>query len=191
MKGGGIVRKCILFFFVVVCSCKNDFTQNSGFNLSNDITEFSRKMENGDTLIIYTRIGACTQQHDETNIITKTNNNIYISSSFFESGDAGDSIGELETKKYIYNSNDSLSFENLFKYMKKKGTQNRQTNSEIFTIIYNNQKASFFSDGLNDHILSAVYYLKIMNRIYPEEKKYQPLIVPSESPERDSAQTER
>jgi hypothetical protein len=164
----------LLICILLVCSCKNDFARKkSGFKLQNDLTDFSKKMENGDTLIIIADLSVCQVNREEKSVVTKKNNEIFITTSI-KSNLINEIDTQLKTKVYHRSEKDSLNFEDLFKYMKKKGSQDRQTNSEIFTVNYNQQETSFFSDGLTDKLTIIEYYSKIMKRINPDVKFYQP-----------------
>ncbi|PSK83755.1 hypothetical protein [Prolixibacter denitrificans] len=151
--------------------------KSAAFDLRKDLTHFSYSMNESDSMIIVANLSACSSRWHETNILTKKNNQILISTS--AKGDfVEDDEKQLKSTFYHFAQNDSLNFENLFSYMEKKNVQGKKTKSNVFTIIFKQDTVTFYSYGLNDHLNNINYYIKIKRRIYPSVKMYQPLEIP-------------
>ena len=149
----------------------------SDFDLQTDLLDFSTKMTDLDTLTIFANLSACLSWQEEINKLTKKDGQVFISGSIV--GDyIDDQDKELEQVKYNYLPTDTLNFETLFRYMQDKGTEDRQINSQVFTVVYNQDTVKYFSDGLTDPLHNIDYYIQIKRRLYPEAEVYKPVLVP-------------
>lgn len=152
----------------------------SRFNLQTDVLDFSTRMTEQDTLTIHADLSACLSWHEETNLLTKKDGQVFISGSvhgeYVEDPDK-----ELERTHYDYLSADTLNFENLFRSMQAKGPEDGRTNAPVFTIIHKQDTVNYYSDDLMDLLHSIDHYIQIKRRLYPEVKVYQPVRVPLEA----------
>lgn len=107
-----IVKKAfILLALSILFSCKNE----SKFDLEKDLYEFSEKMENGDTLEVNVDHSACMFAAYERYNFVKENDTLYL--------ETHSEISSFEKQQqtlpriiYPFKRNNSLSFENYFKY---------------------------------------------------------------------------
>lgn len=165
-----------IILLISILGCVNNIKkEESTFNLQNDISSFSSKLEDGDSLVILADLSACTSWWIEKNTLIKNGTKIMIKTQ--AKGEFIDQT-ELDGVQYYYNKVDSLNFENLFQFMDDKATKDRKINSNVFTVIYHQDTLKYYSDGLNDHLENIGYYLLVKRRIYPDVEIYQPVKVP-------------
>ncbi len=162
--------KIITVLIFLSIGCKDEPTtkiNNSKFNLHSDFLEFSKKMENQDTITILADLSACMSQCHYTINIYKNNNQIYVKANSVTIN-LEEQRRQFEPIQYVYSSEDSLNFENLFSYLIRKGTKDRRINSNILKLIYKNEMINFYSDGLSDHLENIRYFDKIIRKLYPK-----------------------
>ncbi len=166
-----IVKKAfILLALSILFSCKNE----SKFDLEKDLYEFSEKMENGDTLEVNVDHSACMfAAYDRYNFV-KENDTLYL--------ETHSEISSFEKQQqtlpriiYPFKRNNSLSFENYFKYLKNENRANRKYGSPLVTVYYpnKNQRQYFNDDGLDDKFKKLDKLLSIREKIYPNDKFFE------------------
>ena len=172
------MKRTILHIIIVlsVLGCTNGIqNKEATFDIKTDLSNFSSKLENGDSLVILADLSACTSWWQEKNTLIKRDNKLMISTHAKGEFVDFEKLGEI---RYVHLENDSLNFENLFQFMTEKSTDDRRINSNIFTVIYQQDTIKYYSDGLSDHLENIGYYRLIKRRIYPDVEMYQPVEIP-------------
>jgi len=169
----------ILFIFFCFSSCINKKTTKSvakisHFNLNKNLIDFSKKMENEDTLIIKVDLSACMGRQYEKNVIIKRNDSLFIEVDIKQEPYYEFHITELKPKNYTFHKSDSLNFENLFMYLKNGNYkyERNQYSKPTFEITYKKDTVYFDTKGLINLFEIGEYYKNIQNRIYPKYRIY-------------------
>lgn len=169
------------FALFIGCSEKRERKVNgliSSFDLEKDIYNFSEKMNNGDTLILKARLGVCTSNCHEHNLIYKINDKIYIQSVIEDIDYGEDKSKILERTPYEYKRNDSLNFENLFSKQKNNRIKPKDNGDYTFVVINKTDTIVYRGENLIVTLGLIKHYSLIKERIYPNEKIFQPVRVP-------------
>jgi len=155
-----------LFFLSLLFSCKHE----SKFNLEKDWSQFSEKMENGDTIEMNINYSACMYSAYEIFTFTKRNDTTFFQThseiNSFESRKQ-----DLQKKIYNFRNLGQLSFENYFKYLNKEHKPKTGINSPLVILYYKNkaQSKSFYNDGLENKFIKLDRFALIRERIYPND----------------------
>lgn len=158
-----------LFIYLSLISCKHE----SKFDLQNDVYDFSSKMENDDTLFIDIDLTVCLSDgNSERLTFIRKDDKIYLSSSIDDRD--SDEKYKLKQVEYKFNKNDSLNFENLL-LSAKKNSVIRDENLYFIKVSYKKQAVCYSSKGLYVKIMGGHHFGLIMRRLYPDEKRYQPI----------------
>lgn len=169
-----ILLLTILIIPLLNCSNEKEVSQN----LSNDFkkiiedNDISSILDDHSTIEITANI-SINSYRKERDIISKKNGEIYINSFYSES-----SLSEIDlgTTQYEKVSNDSLNFEDLFRYLNRKDTIKTQENHLTFQVIYKTDTSNYYSSGLFDLIRNVGFYLYTKQRIFDESEIYKKLI---------------
>jgi hypothetical protein len=151
-------------------SCKHE----SRFDLEKDLYQFSQKMENGDTLKIKVDHSACMFAAFENYNFVKQNDTLFLEThseiSSFEKQQH-----TLSKVPYFINANNSLSFENFFKYLEKENKPQRNNDSPLVTVHYSNKNQTkyFNDDGLRDKFEKLDKLFLIREKLYPNDKFFE------------------
>jgi hypothetical protein len=155
---------------LLLFSCKRE----SRFNLEKDLYQFSRAMENGDTLEVNINHSACMFAAFENYNFVKQNDTIFLEThseiSSFEKQQQ-----TLSKIPYFIDSNDTLSFENYFKYLEKENKPKRDYSSPIVTVHYpnKNQTKYFNNEGLKDKFEKLDRLFLVRKKLYPNDKFFE------------------
>lgn len=169
---------CIVL--IVHQSCTNHIAEQepisvrqSKFNLTTDYSEFTEKMEDGDTLMVYADLSICASWHEEVNSFIKREGKVYIGSI-----NKGEFVNSTEAILPLVENkacpSDSLSFEHLFK---KLGDVRKEPDGHSpfrIMLTYRNDTIRFNSLGLMDAMRIVDHYTQIKRCLYPEVDLYQP-----------------
>jgi hypothetical protein len=165
------VKKTILLLALsILFSCNRE----SKFDVEKDLYQFSEKMENGDTLEVYVNLSACMFAASERYNFLKENDTLYL--------ETHSEISSFEKQQqtlpriiYHFKPNNSLSFENYFKYLKNKNRAKRECDSSLLTVYYpnKNQRQYFNDDGLGDKFTKLDKLSLIRKRLYPNDKFFE------------------
>lgn len=176
------MKKIILLLALsIVFSCNRE----SKFNLEKDLYQFSEKMENGDTLEVYVNLSACMFAASEKYNFVKENDTLYL--------ETHSKISSFEKQQqtspriiYPFKPNNSLSFENYFKYLKYENRAKREYGSSLVTVYYpnKNQKQYFNDYGLDDKFKKLDKLSLIRKRLYPNDKFFETPEPPPPPPSR-------
>lgn len=163
-------------FLIFLFSCnnqKNNLTENNdtSFNILNDITNFSEKLNNYDTLKILINTSLCMSSSFEHLVITKINDSIFIKGEITR--DYISNSDKILTKKYYnYQKTDTLNLENLFQYLDEFKSTTEDLNLS-FKIIASFKKDTIYYQSNDINGFNFVnYHNLIMNRLYPEIKHF-------------------
>lgn len=173
--------KAIGFLFIVgilTLGCSNDnqrtVDDTSSFELKKDIYDFSSRLEENDTLILLVDASVCTSMQIDYLVFIKKNNNITVNTTV-HIWEGEQEIYNLGSVDYI-KSQDSLNYEDLFKFVNNKGVKDQKSNSNVFTVIHKQDTLRLFSDHLMDHLTNLGYFTDIQQRLYPDAELYQPIL---------------
>jgi len=152
------------------------FSCNSGskFDLEKDLYQFSEKMKNGDTLEVNINHSACMFAAFERYNFIKENDILYLE-TYSEISSFEKQQQTLPKIIYLFKPNDSLSFENYFKYLKNENRAKREYSSSLVTVYYpnKNQRQYFNDDGLDDKFKKLNKLLLIRKKLYPNDKFFE------------------
>ncbi len=86
----------------------------------------------------------------------------------------------------MFKLNNSLSFENYFKYLKTENRANREYGSPLVTVYYPNkdQRQYFNDDGLDDKFTKLDKLSLIRKKLYPNDKFFETPEPPPPPPSR-------
>ncbi len=163
-----------IFLIFIIGGCSLLPSEKKIFELETDLIEFSDKMNEGDTLHIFSNLSVCRSFHFEHDIFTKEGNQIYIKTSakgyLIEDWEV-----ELPKTKYSKTESDSLNYEELLKYVSRNETKNKSINTRFLRVIYKKDTICFYSEGLGEQVPNSDYLRRIKRRINPEAKIYEPM----------------
>ncbi|MGM0641727.1 MAG: hypothetical protein ACQESN_09935 [Thermotogota bacterium] len=175
----------IIILPIVLLGCSqpghNEYSSDR-FRLDSDLFEFSSKLNEGDTLFVYSNLSVCKSIHHERDIFTKKDSQVFIQTQ--AKGVFLDEEWEeqLPKREYNYSKQDSLNFEDLFRTARQNRTKKTDINALTFRIIFKNDTIDIYSDGLSEQIPNSEYFLKIKRKIYPTTKIYEPNEIPDLPP---------
>jgi hypothetical protein len=165
----------ICVIHLVIFSCKQHENEFSTFNLIEDCLNFSTKMNEGDTLFMYADLSLCMSSWIESSYLYKKGGKIYLAGKIIAHSHLKKPL-ELSEIEYTLQQNDSLCFEKLFQSL---DTENLQKNTTpIITISYKQDTMKLYGTDLTNHSERIYFYGKIKQKLYPNEKFYQPTAVP-------------
>ncbi len=168
-----IFTSALLFGFLYSCSnIQNKHKETPSFVLERDLYDFSNKLDNNDTMILLVDASVCAWVEIDSLVITKSNDKISIQPTIWYWSDEKE-ILKLDKVQYS-TSNDSLNLENLFKYLHKKGIQDEHNNPIVFTLFHKDDTLHFYSANLGDHLENLSYFQRIMGKLYPDAKHFEP-----------------
>ncbi len=182
------LRKSIIFLMIVLCSCSYLHTEKESFNLKTDLFEFSDRMNEGDTLQIISNLSVCRSIHFEKDLFMKEGGLVYLK-TYAEGNFIDDWEENLPKVEYVRSEADSLNYEDLFRYVSRRNTENTKVNTRVLKLIYKGDTICFYSKGLNEQIPASEYILRIKRRIFPDVKLYVPMekfVVPPPPPPSES-----
>ncbi|WP_210148839.1 hypothetical protein [Chryseobacterium scophthalmum] len=174
-------KATFLLALSILFSCNNE----SMFDLEKDLYQFSEKMENGDTLEVYVNLSACMYAASERYNFVKENDTLYL--------ETHSEISSFEKQQqtlpkiiYPFKLNNSLSFENYFKYLKNENRAKREYGSSLVTVCYpnKNQRQYFNDDGLGDKFTKLDKLSLIRKKLYPNDKFFETPEPPPPPPSR-------
>ena len=176
------MKKTILLFALsIIYSCNRE----SKFELEKDLYQFPEKMENGDTLEVYVNLSACMFAASERYNFVKENDTLYLE-TYSEISSFGKKQQALPKIIYPFKPNNSLSFENYFKYLKDENRAKRKYGSSLVTVYYpnKNQTQYFNDDGLDDKFTKLDKLSLIRKKLYPNDKFFETPEPPPPPPSR-------
>jgi len=179
--------KIIIILFCMLISCQNSSkekkeflirNQHGTFNLKDDLSNFSEKMNDKDTLIMKFNLSMEWSFRTEKMIFIKDKSKTYLKVIARKKIMGLDSVSnrlKLPLIEYIY-SQDSLSIEslitkNIYRTIKKE----EFTTKELVKISYKKSFINLYTYGLGDKGAFLKDYFKTMKYIYPNEKDYFPV----------------
>jgi hypothetical protein len=170
--------------FIISIGCKNKDTCNktkisiSDFNLKKDITDFSNKMTKNDTIYVFADLSVDLTRVKYCNVITKTKDTVYISTKAMDKTETGNDL-EIDFGKTVYNykENDSLNLEDLIYYMQKYTCSEKFLFFPTLQVIYKSDTISYESNGILEKLKFTLYYVSIIQRLYPNKEKYPGIVV--------------
>lgn len=159
---------------IILFSCCLNQDNQKKFNLNRDLLEFSSRINEGDTLHIYSNLSICRSLHLEHDIFTKENQQTYITTFISKNRYGMENYKEKLPKiKYHINNTDSLNYEHLLKNLTHKKATSKNSNTHFLRIIYKKDTIDFYSKGLGEQIPNSDYLLQIKGKLYPKIKVYQ------------------
>lgn len=162
--------KSFIFLFSLwfIFSCKQ---HESKFDMKKDLYQFSEKMENGDTIVVNIDYSACMYSAHEVFTFTKQNNTTYLQ-THSEINSFGNRKQDLPKTVYNIRSSDQLSFENYFKYLKRRNKPKKETGSPLVTVSLKNRPYSeaFYDDSLEDKFEKLEQFSLVRKNIYPLDR---------------------
>jgi hypothetical protein len=173
-----ILQTILIVVTALACSSESQKVNNqSSFDLKRDIYNLSQKLNNGDTIFFEAALGVCVSTCREINAIFKSNDSILIQSKIVDIY-PNDETKELKKAHYLYNSKDTLNFENLF-YSMKEDVRVRDSidGQTIFEVRFQNDTVDFYPKDLVSVLRQIYFYSKIKERLYPEEEIYKPVLI--------------
>ncbi len=162
----------ILVFTILIYSCKQKTEPKfSNFKVAQDYTEFSKKMENNDTLNIGVSLSMCMWNEYDQLQITKSNDSVFL--QLKEKRVMDDE--PIHFNKVFYKlKNDTL---NLEKMMADFDVNYQEKSSSPFFIITNPKEKDTIllrTTSLGNRGYTIERYQRIMLELYPKEmEKYQ------------------
>lgn len=116
----------------------------------------------------------CISRTVDRSVVTSKGNRIFIQTEI-----SGDYLDKKVLHKTEYKTwQDSLNIEDFLINMDHYGTKARENSNPFITVIHKDDTVQYFSLSLTKKLADAQYYNSIMRRIYPNEKKYQPVKPP-------------
>lgn len=127
-------------------------------------------MENGDTIEVSADLSACMYAGGEKYTFTKQNDSIFLQ-TFSEERSFERKSQTLSKIFYSINPEDSLSFENYFKFLNKNDVPKREYSRALITVNYGNtsQVKYFYDSGLEDKFKKLDRLHLIRKKIYPKD----------------------
>jgi len=159
-------RSFFLLTMLLLLSCKRE----SKFDLEKDLYQFSRKMENGDSLEVRVNHSACIFVAFENYTFIKENDTLYVE-TLSEISSFKKQQQSLSKIPYSINPKDSLSFDFFFKYMERENKSARKNYPPIVTVYYRNKsQTKYFNDeGLKDKFEKLDKLLSVRAKLYPND----------------------
>lgn len=163
-------NKIFSLTILLLFSCKHE----SRFDLEKDLYQFSQKMENGDTLEVKVDHSACMFAAFENYIFVKQNDTLFLE-THSEISSFGKQQQTLSKIPYFINLNDSISFENFFKYLEKENKPQRDYDFPLITVHYSNKNQTkyFNDDSLKDKFEKLDKLFLVREKLYPNDKFFE------------------
>jgi hypothetical protein len=172
LKKINLIIVCLAF--IIGCTGNKSKVSKTEFSLRKDLSRFSEKLNNGDSLRFNAMLGVCESECMEHNLIFKQNDSVFIQ-SYIENIYPHDESKTLEKVLYKYVKTDTLNFEDLFLSIKDLESNHKDKTQYTFQAIFKQDTIGFHGNSLVSILRILDYYNEIKRRLYPDEVLYKPV----------------